>query len=68
MTTYKERRSNTKVYVVLEGEVVIGVFSNLKKLTDYMQDKDFPSYSKLSKLKNRNVKHGKYSLFHEKLR
>lgn len=62
MVTYKERKENTKHYVLLEGDTVLGVFGNLKKVCEFMGGKDFPSYSTLTKKGLDRVDHKEYSL------
>lgn len=44
MVTYKERKKNLKNYVLLKDGVPLGTFGNLKKITEFMKDEDFPSY------------------------
>jgi len=44
MITYKERIQNKTNYVLIENDVVLGTFGNLKKITGFMKGKDFPSY------------------------
>jgi hypothetical protein len=62
MVTYKERRQNTRYYVLLEQDTVIGVFGNLKKLCDHMKGKDFPSYWTLTRKKEDRIDYKVFSI------
>ncbi len=44
MVTYKERQENKHNFVLLENKVPVGTFGNLKKVVEFMDGKDFPSY------------------------
>ncbi|MBV7268694.1 hypothetical protein [Winogradskyella luteola] len=44
MTTYKEQQENKMSYVLLKDCEVLGTFGNLRKVCDFMEGKDFPSY------------------------
>lgn len=44
MTTYKERKENQYNFVLLKKGVVIGTFGNLRKITEFVEDDNFPSY------------------------
>ena len=62
MVTYKERKQNTKVYVLLEGNTVLGVFGNLKKVCDFMEGRDFPSYWTLTRKSENRIDYKNYTL------
>ncbi|UII81229.1 hypothetical protein [Flagellimonas sp. CMM7] len=63
MVTYKERQQNKKYYVLLENGVPLGTFGNLKKITEYMDGKDFPSYWTLIRKSENPLKHGIYTIY-----
>ncbi len=44
MTTYKEQQNNKMYYVLLKKGVPLGTFGNLKKVVEFMEGKNFPSY------------------------
>lgn len=44
MVTYKEQQENKKYYVLLKDGVPLGTFGNLKKITEFVEDENFPSY------------------------
>lgn len=44
MATYKEQRKNRMYYVLLKDGVPLGAFGNLKKIMEFVEDKNFPSY------------------------
>jgi hypothetical protein len=44
MTTYKERKENQYSYVLLKNDDVLGTFGNLRKITEIVEDDNFPSY------------------------
>lgn len=44
MVTYKEQQKNKKYFVLLKDGVPLGTFGNLKKITDFVKDENFPSY------------------------
>lgn len=52
MTTYKEQLKRKKYYTINKDNLTIGVFSNLRKLCEYLKEKDstFPSYWTIVKL------------------
>jgi hypothetical protein len=62
MVTYQERKENTRVYVIIEGETVLGVFRNLTKACEFMKGKDFPSYWTVARKKQDRFDYGKYSI------
>lgn len=63
MVTYKERIQNKTNYVLIENDVVLGTFGNLKKITDFMKDKDFPSYWTLVRKKDNPIVFKSYKIF-----
>lgn len=63
MTTYKEQRANLEYYVLLKDCEVLGTFGNLKKVCDYLSDKDFYSYNTLVRKKKFPVVYKEYKLF-----
>lgn len=67
MTTYQERKENTKVWVLIEGNTVLGAFGNLKKVCDFMDGKEFPSYWTLTRKKEDKIEAGNYDLHKVKL-
>ena len=44
MSTYKEQQEGKTYFVLIQGGVPIGTFGSLKKVCDFMEGKDFPSY------------------------
>ena len=44
MTTYKERKAKLENYVLVKDGVPLGTFGNLKKVVQFMDEKNFPSY------------------------
>lgn len=44
MATYKEQQKDKKYYVLIEDGVPLGTFGNLKKVVEFMDGKEFPSY------------------------
>lgn len=44
MTTYKEQQENKMSFVLLKDYKVLATFGNLKKICEYMENEDFPSY------------------------
>jgi hypothetical protein len=66
MVTYKERIQNKKNYVLIENDIVLGTFGNLKKITDFMKGKNFPSYWTLVRKKDFPIKFDNYKIFKAK--
>jgi len=62
MTTYKERKENEHKYVVLKGELVLGVFGSITRMCKHFEDEDFPSYSYLTKSKQDVIEAKGYSI------
>ena len=63
MTTYKERKENQYNFVLLKEGVVIGTFGNLRKITEFVEDDNFPSYWTLVRKKENPIEFGNYQIF-----
>ncbi len=63
MTTYKERKKKQYNYVLLENGVVLGTYGNLKKITEFVDDDNFPSYWTLVRKKEFPIKFDNYKIF-----
>ncbi|WP_047549671.1 hypothetical protein [Psychroserpens sp. Hel_I_66] len=63
MTTYKERKENKTNYVLLRDCVVIGTYGNLKKITENVEDSNFPSYWTLVRNKEYPIEFDNYQIF-----
>ena len=63
MTTYKERQEKKKYYVLLKDGVPLGTFGNLKKITEFIKDEDFPSYWTLVRKEDNPLKCGEYLIY-----
>lgn len=63
MTTYKEQQKNKMYYVLLKDGVPLGTFGNLKKITEFVKDDDFPSYWTLIRDKDFPKKNGNYEIY-----
>ena len=63
MVTYKERIQNKTNYVLIENDVVLGTFGNLKKISDFMDGKEFPSYWTLVRKKDNPILFSEYKIF-----
>lgn len=63
MTTYKEQQKNKKYYVLLKEGVPLGTFGNLKKITEFVEDKDFPSYWTLVRKEENPLECGEYLIY-----
>ena len=63
MVTYKERQKNKKNYVLLSEGAPLGTFGNLRKITEFMEGKEFPSYWTLIRRKENPILFGKYQIF-----
>jgi hypothetical protein len=44
MVTYKEQQKNKKYFVLLKDGVPLGTFGNLKKVVEFVNNEEFPSY------------------------
>ena len=62
MTTYKERKENQFNYVLLKNNVVLGTFGNLKKITEFVENENFPSYWTLVRKKEFPIEYLDYSI------
>lgn len=62
MTTYKEQLELRRAWVLIKDGEVLGVFGNLKKLCDFMEEKDFPSYWTLVRKKDTRIDWKEYSI------
>lgn len=63
MVTYKERKENLKNYVLLKDGVPLGTFGNLKKITEFMEGQDFPSYWTLVRKTDNPIKFNQYKIY-----
>ncbi len=63
MVTYKERKENKNSFVLLENGIPLGTFGNLKKVVDFLKDKDFPSYWTLIRKSDYPLIHGNYHIY-----
>lgn len=63
MVTYKERQKNKKYYVLLQNGVPLGTFGNLKKITEFMDGKKFPSYWTLVRKEENPMVFEKYLIY-----
>lgn len=63
MTTYKEQQENKMSYVLLKDCEVLGTFGNLRKVCDFMEDQDFPSYWTLVRKKENPLVINDYKVF-----
>lgn len=66
MTTYKERKKKQHNFVLMKGDEVLGTFGNLKKITEFINDNDFPSYWTLIRKKENPIKFNDYRIFKTK--
>lgn len=66
MTTYKEQQENKMSYVLLQDCEVLGTFGNLRKVCEYMDGKDFPSYWTLVRKKENPIEFDNYKIFKTK--
>lgn len=63
MTTYKEQQKNKKYYVLLKEGVPLGTFGNLKKITEFVKDENFPSYWTLVRKDENPIAFKDYSIY-----
>lgn len=63
MTTYKEQREKLMHYVLVEKDLVLGTFGNLKKVCEFLKDEDFYSYNTIIRKKDFPVRYKDYSIF-----
>jgi len=60
--TYKKEQQTRKHYVLLNDRDVMGVFSTLKKVCEFMSGENFPSYWTLVRKDFDKFEYGNYSL------
>jgi|TARA_B100001059_G_C17790381_1_gene559766 hypothetical protein len=63
MTTYKEQQENRMSYVLLKDCEVLATFGNLKKVVEYMDKEEFPSYWTLVRKKENPIEFNDYKIF-----
>lgn len=63
MTTYKEQQKDRTNFVLLEDGNVLGTFGNLKKVCDFLQNKDFYSYNTVVRKKEFPIIYKDYSVW-----
>ena len=63
MVTYKEQQKNKKYFVLLKDGVPLGTFGNLKKITEFVEDDDFPSYWTLVRKEDNPLECGEYLIY-----
>lgn len=63
MVTYKERQEKKKYYLLLKEGVPLGTFGNLKKITEFMEGKEFPSYWTLVRKEENPISFGEYQIY-----
>lgn len=63
MTTYKERKENQHNFVLVKDSIVIGTFGNLRKITEIVEDDNFPSYWTLVRKKDYPIEFDNYIIF-----
>ncbi|AXP80917.1 hypothetical protein CJ739_1832 [Mariniflexile rhizosphaerae] len=63
MTTYKERIKDKTNFVLIKNDVVLGTFGNLKKITDFVEDENFPSYWTLVRKDEYPIEFEDYRIF-----
>lgn len=50
-------------YVLIKGDIVLGTFGNLKKITDFVEDQSFPSYWTLVRKNENPIIHKDYRIY-----
>ncbi|TJY37712.1 hypothetical protein [Pontimicrobium aquaticum] len=63
MTTYKERKENQYNYVLVKDDIVIATFGNLRKITEFIKDENFPSYWTLVRKKEYPILASEWKIF-----
>lgn len=63
MVTYKERQENKHSFVLLKNGTPLGTFGNLKKVVDFLDGQDFPSYWTLIRKSDYPLIHGDYQVY-----
>lgn len=63
MVKYKDRMEKLEIFVLQYDNEVIGTFGNLKKVCDYMEDEDFPSYWTLVRKKEYPITYKDFKIY-----
>ena len=63
MVTYKEQQKNKHYYVLLENSVPVGTFGNLKKVVEFIDNEDCPSYWTLVRKTENPILFGDYQIY-----
>ena len=63
MTTYKERIKDKTNFVLIKNDVVLGTFGNLRKITEFIEDDNFPSYWTLVRKNEYPIEFKDYKIF-----
>jgi len=63
MVTYKEQQKKKRYLVLLENSVPLGTFGNLKKVVEFLDEKDCPSYWTLVRKKENPISFGNYQVY-----
>ena len=63
MVTHKERMKNKMNFVLIKNDVVLGTFGNLRKITEFVKDKSFPSYWTLVRKDEFPIEFEDYKIF-----
>ena len=63
MVTYKERMKDKMNFVLIKNDVVLGTFGNLRKITEYIKDDNFPSYWTLVRKDEYPIEFEDYRIF-----
>ena len=62
MGTYKEQVAKRMSYVLLKANIVLGTFGNLRKLTEFVEDEEFPSYWTIIREREFPLTYNEYSI------
>ncbi|WP_445955427.1 hypothetical protein [Yeosuana sp.] len=63
MVTYKERMKDKMNFVLIKNNVVLGTFGNLRKITEFIKDDNFPSYWTLVRKDEYPIEFEDYKIF-----
>lgn len=63
MVTYKERMKDKMNFVLIKNDVVLGTFGNLRKITEFVKDDNFPSYWTLVRKDEYPIQFEDYRIF-----
>lgn len=63
MVTYKERMKDKMNFVLIKNDVVLGTFGNLRKITEFVKDENFPSYWTLVRKDEYPIEFKDYKIF-----